>query len=255
MWALRFKPVRADEPVRLRLLVLSRNLTRDRSWDIALTLDGVVAKRPQALNRPLVDFIRRLPDLATAGLPDGARALAEEIADDVRRTDWSLPDPFESVSFAVNGLGGKPWRPEPCVRLGVISPFCDDKALSMLADLAGANRPILIGRSDELALVPVATLDRFSRVAVLDEMAATEDGEETGADGPAGPARQGIHRGERLGHGDHGRLRQRDATRPPVRKQRRALRHLDRQAFARRQRRGDLGREGIRPAHTPLRAR
>jgi hypothetical protein len=60
MWALRFKPVRADEPARLRLLVLSRNLTRDRSWDIALTLDGVVAKRPQALNRPLVDFIRRL---------------------------------------------------------------------------------------------------------------------------------------------------------------------------------------------------
>ncbi|MBK5959512.1 hypothetical protein CCR97_15050 [Rhodoplanes elegans] len=188
MWALRFKPVRADEPVRLRLLVLSRNLTRDRSWDIALTLDGVVAKRPQALNRPLVEFMRRLPDLATAGLPDGARALAEEFAEDVRRTDWSLPDPFEDISFAVNGLGGKPWRPDPCVRLGVISPFCDDKALSMLADLAGANRPILIGRSDELALMPATTLDRFSRVAVLDEMAATEDGEEMEP-----TALQGLH--------------------------------------------------------------
>ena len=188
MWALRFKPMRADEPVRLRLLVLSRNLTRDRSWDIALTLDGVVAKRPQALNRPLVEFIRRLPDLATAGLPDGARALTEEFAEDVRRTDWSLPDPFDDISFAVNGLGGKPWRPDPCVRLGVISPFCDDKALSMLADLAAASRPILIGRSDELALVPAATLDRFGRIAVLDEMAATEDGEEMEP-----TALQGLH--------------------------------------------------------------
>jgi Family of unknown function (DUF6361) len=56
MWALRFKQVRADDPVRLRFLVLSRNLTRDRSWDIALTLDGVVTKRPQALNRRLVDY-------------------------------------------------------------------------------------------------------------------------------------------------------------------------------------------------------
>ena len=93
--------------------MLSRNLTRDRSWDIALTLDGMVAKRPQALNRPLVDFIRRLPDLATAGLPDGAPALAEEFADDMRRTDWSLPDPFEGVSFAVNGLGGKPGAQNP----------------------------------------------------------------------------------------------------------------------------------------------
>lgn len=188
MWALRFKPMRADEPVRLRLLVLSRNLTRDRSWDIALTLDGVVAKRPQALNRPLVEFIRRLPDLATAGLPDGARALTEEFAEDVRRTDWSLPVPFDDISFAVNGLGGKPWRPDPCVRLGVISPFCDDNALSMLADLAAASRPILIGRSDELALVPAATLDRFGRIAVLDEMAATEDGEEMEP-----TALQGLH--------------------------------------------------------------
>jgi hypothetical protein len=188
MWALRFNPMRPDEPVRLRLLVLSRNLTRDRSWDIALTLDGVVAKRAQALNRPLVDFVRRLPDLTTAGQPDGARALAEEFADDIRRTDWNVPHPFESVSFAVNGLGGKLWRPEPCVRLGVISPFCDDKALSMLADLAGANQPILIGRSDEPALVPAATLERFSRVAVLDEMAATEDGEELEP-----TALQGLH--------------------------------------------------------------
>ena len=81
----------------------------------------------------------------------------------MRRTEWSLPDPFEGVSFAVNGLGGKPWRPDSCVRLGVISPFCDDKALSMLADLAGANRPILICRSDELALVPATTLNSLPR--------------------------------------------------------------------------------------------
>ncbi|WP_377830851.1 phospholipase D family protein (plasmid) [Bradyrhizobium lupini] len=188
IWALRFKPLRADELTRIRLLVLSRNLTRDRSWDIALTLDGVVAKRPLALNRPLADLIRRLPDLATAGLPNGARNLTEELAEEVRHTDWDLPELFQSVAFAVNGLGGKQWRPEPCARLGVISPFCDDKALSMLADLAGAEKPVLIGRSDELALVPGATLARFGRVAVLDEMAATEDGEETDT-----TALQGLH--------------------------------------------------------------
>lgn len=188
IWALRFKPLRSEESTRLRLLVLSRNLTRDRSWDIALTLDGVVAKRPLALNRPLADLIRRLPDLATAGLPDGARDLTEEIAEDLRRTDWDLPELFQSVAFAVNGLGGKQWRPESCARLGVISPFCDDQTLSMLADLAGADKPVLIGRSDELASVPGATLDRFGRVSVLDEMAATEDGEETDT-----TALQGLH--------------------------------------------------------------
>ena len=190
MWALRFKSMRSDEPVRLRLLVLSRNLTRDRSWDIALTLDGVVTKRSrranQPVNQPLVNLIRHLPDLAIADLPDDARRLADEIAKDIQRADWALPEPFESVTFAVNGLGGKLWRPKQCARLGVISPFCDDTTLSMLAGLA--KKPTLISRSDELASVSRTTLACFGHVAVLDEMAAAEDGEEADA-----TALQGLH--------------------------------------------------------------
>lgn len=186
MWALRFKSMRSGEPVLLRLLILSRNLTRDRSWDIALTLDGVVTKRPRRVNRPLANLIRRLPDLAIIDLPGGAHALTDEIAEDIQRADWTLPEPFQSVTFAVNGLGGKLWRPEQCTRLGVISPFCDNPTLSMLANLA--ERLTLISRSDELASVPRATLARFSRVAVLDEMAAAEDGEEVDA-----TALQGLH--------------------------------------------------------------
>jgi hypothetical protein len=188
MWALRFTPLRPEDPMRMRLLILSRNLTRDRSWDIAATLDGMVGKRPQAINRPLADLLRHLPDLATTGAPEGTRGLVDELAEDIRRTEWSLPEPFQSVSFAVNGLGGKPWCPEPCVRLGVVSPFCDDQTLSMLAGLASAEKPIIVGRSDELTLVPKSILDSFGRVAVLDEMATTEDGEEADA-----TALHGLH--------------------------------------------------------------
>ncbi len=124
--------------------------------------------------------------LAVAVRGDGARVASG--GQDGAIAEWSLPEPFQSVSFAVNGLGGKPWRPEPCVRLGVVSPFCDDQTLSMLAGLASAEKPIFIGRSDELAQVPGATLDGFARVAVLEEMAATEDGEEEDA-----AALQGLH--------------------------------------------------------------
>jgi hypothetical protein len=188
MWGLRFKPVRPEDPVRLRLIVLSRNITRDRSWDIALTIDGLVTKRPHTANRPLVDFVHRLPDLATAGLPDGARSLADELAEDLRRAEWTLPEPFETIAFAVNGLGGKLWQPQDCSRLGVISPFCDDATLSLLAALPTAGKPILISRPDELASIPLNTLTRFDSVMVLDEMAASEDGEEE-----APEALQGLH--------------------------------------------------------------
>ena len=91
----------------------------------------------------MADLIRRLPDLATAGLPDGARDLTEEIAEDVRRADWSLPEPFQSVAFAVNGLGGKQWQPEPCARLGVISPFCDDERCRCSRIWPSAEKPVL----------------------------------------------------------------------------------------------------------------
>lgn len=188
MWALRFTPLRPEDPARVRLLILSRNLTRDRSWDIAATLDGVITRQPKSINRPIADFLRQLPELATAGAPEGTTALVDALAEDIRRADWTLPEPFKSVSFAVNGLGGKPWRPERCVRLGVVSPFCDDQALTMLASLASAEKPIFIGRSDEIAQVSGATLDTFARVAVLDEMAASEDGEEEDT-----TALQGLH--------------------------------------------------------------
>src|SRR3546814_15337637 len=107
MWALRYKPLHQEDPPRLRLLILSRNLTRDRSWDISLILDGVGTKSPQAVNRPLSDFVRGLPDLAVAGLPDGTRALTDGLAEDLRRGKWTLPEAFGGVGFAVNGFGGR----------------------------------------------------------------------------------------------------------------------------------------------------
>lgn len=188
MWALRYRPTRPNDPTLLRLLILSRNLTRDRSWDISLRLDGELTRRPDAKNRPLFDLLSRLPDLNVAGISDEARILTGEIAEDIRRAEWTMPEGFDDVVFALNGFGGKSWQPEPCARLGVISPFCDTDALDVLAGLPSAAKPILISRSDQLACVDAATLVAFDRVAVLDETAATEDGEEISA-----TALQGLH--------------------------------------------------------------
>ena len=185
LWVLRFKPEQDDGPVRMRLMVLSRNLTRDRSWDMALTLDGVVGNRPHAVNRPLADLLKRLPDLAEAP-PDGALDLVADLAEDVRRTDWDLPEGFDSVEFAVNGLGGRLWQPDGCARLGIVSPFCDEEALALLSKVS-RQKPVLISRSEELLALPAGTLDAFSQVLVLDEMAESEDGE----DAPA--SSRGLH--------------------------------------------------------------
>ena len=63
-----YRPLDPGEPTRLRLLVLSRNLTRDRSWDLSLSLDGKVGRGRRPLNNPLVELVRRLPSMSATPL-------------------------------------------------------------------------------------------------------------------------------------------------------------------------------------------
>ena len=192
VWVLRFRPLATDEPTRIRLLVLSRNLTRDRSWDLCLRLDGKVGRRRSATNAPLVDLLRRLPSLATGDAPEHVDPLVADLSKDLHRTDWTLPAPFEKVEFAVNGTKRRVWGPPSCRRLGVVSPFCDDDALEMLADLS-VEQPVLVSRSDELVAVAPRLLDRFSEVSVMDEFAETEDGEGDDSDDEATRPLGGLH--------------------------------------------------------------
>ena len=189
---LRYRPLEADKPVRMRLLVLSRNLTRDRSWDLSLCLDGRVGRTRRPLNGPLVDLLGRLPSLATRPPPAHAGELVAGLSKDLSRTDWILPAAFERVSFAVNGVRRRTWNLHACRRLGVVSPFCDDDTLKLLADLAH-EPPRLVGRSEELNTVALEVLGRFSEASVMDELAETEDGESDDSDEEEVRPLSGLH--------------------------------------------------------------
>ena len=192
LWVLRYRPLATDEPIRIRLLALSRNLTRDRSWDLCLCLDGKVGRRRSATNAPLVDLLRRLPSLATGAAPEHVDPLVADLSKDLHRTEWTLPAPFEKVEFAVNGTKRRVWRPPGCRRLGVVSPFCDEDTLEMLADQS-IEPPVLVSRSDELIAVAPRVLDRFSEISVMDELAETEDGEGDDSDDEAARPLGGLH--------------------------------------------------------------
>jgi len=59
LWCIRFQDVHSDAAW-MRLVILSRNMTLDRSWDLSLQLDGPVGKRNQDVNRPLARFFNRV---------------------------------------------------------------------------------------------------------------------------------------------------------------------------------------------------
>lgn len=204
-WLLRFAPEHDDEPVRYRLLVLSRNLTFDRSWDVALSLDGELLERQRrnSPNRPLADFFAALPRMAQAAghdLPAAAQARIELLTSEVRRVKWSLPEAFDDITFHPIGHDGEPhWPVADLHRLMVISPFVGAPAIDRLAAEVRAGFSV-IGRFDELAKLDPATIDGLEGVDVFDDVSSlldvdddADDGNLAAAEDPDRPELSGLH--------------------------------------------------------------
>ena len=88
VWVIRYSKENAatGNPL-LRVGVMSRNLTFDRSWDIALVSEAYSSGRPRArASRPLGELLRALPRLTSEDLSDLARAMIQEVASQVERT-------------------------------------------------------------------------------------------------------------------------------------------------------------------------
>lgn len=156
LWALRFTD--DDGHQAARLLVPTRNLTNDASWDAALRLDGPIG-RPHGFNRPLADLVRWcLSNGVRPVAPDRAAAI-EDLVETLRRVDWELPEDVLELSFHAMGIGTR-HRPDfSGWRHLVVSPFVNDAGVEIVApstDVTIVSRPEQLNRlSPEL----VSTLD------------------------------------------------------------------------------------------------
>lgn len=178
LWLIRFEqPTTGSQ--RLRLLVLSRNITNDRSWDLALTLEGVPGDVSSDDNRALERLIERLPGLALRSMPGPRGDQATRLAELAGSAEWELPGDFERLRFHALGLEpGEGWLPERSRRLAVISPFVSDRSLRELADTTQES-VVLVARPEELQEVSAESVARFEHVRVLAEEAEREDGEDS----------------------------------------------------------------------------
>ncbi|MEX2523717.1 MAG: hypothetical protein WD750_02060 [Gammaproteobacteria bacterium] len=190
IWVVRYEDDEGN--VRYRFLCLSRNLTFDRSWDTVLVLDGDLEDRKRAFSRnhPLGDFLAALPGLAVRGLSRKMKAFVKQMADEVRRVRFELPDSMEEVTFWPLGLSKhNPWPyPDSRRRMLIMSPFLKPECLSRLT--AERNDVTLISRADELAKQPRDVIARFSNLFTFDETAEIAGESESEA---ADPNLSGLH--------------------------------------------------------------
>lgn len=172
LWLLRFANAAGERYY--RLLVLSRNLTYDRSWDVFARLEGPVIDRQNGIraNAPLVQFVEALGkerSVPVVGdMAEGHRIRCELFARELRTVRFEAQDDsIKGWAFWPLGIPGHRYsleqlfdgRPSPFQqwaagaqrtgrRLLVVSPFLSG---GMLGTLSAAGLPVfLVSREDAL---------------------------------------------------------------------------------------------------------
>lgn len=182
VWMMRYEPVNPADKVRLKLIVMSRNLTRDRSWDASLVLDGYESGKPDD-NQPLIELLNLLIENGKVSKDKALSDLEQSLA----KAKWDRPSGFDRLSFNLhNGRPGQSWSPpKSSDRLAVVSPFIKADALKRLATTTKSFE-ILISREDQLQ-ANADSLPEIEKKKVLrtDAVQQSED------DNP--PQQSGLH--------------------------------------------------------------
>lgn len=127
-WALRF--LHDDGRLSHRVLVASRNLTFDRSWDAVIAMDE------GDIGEPLpgyVDFLRALPGLALRGMAPAHAERVLSVAKSIQRACFVPPPNYRTQCFHALGLTARsderllPTEPD---RALVVSPFLKRRLLA-----------------------------------------------------------------------------------------------------------------------------
>jgi hypothetical protein len=165
LWVIRYTPSdeESDAPAHYRVIVLSRNLTFDRSWDVAACLDGVPGKKLQKTNQPLIDFVRWLDQRSP--IPQ-----LEEMVAELARVEFATPFPFESHAFHPMGIHGHTEHAIVSRKSQdtlVLSPFLHKDALKRLR--SNTERQFnLFSERRELEKLPTDLLGRMENHHLLD---------------------------------------------------------------------------------------
>lgn len=193
VWALHYEPTEPDsgDEACYRLLVGTRNLTFDRSWDTLLRLDGEPggAAADRERNRPLVRFLEALPGLATHGASTAATESVRELAAAFADVRWDLPAKATELEFLPFGIGDAAWPFSERGRRLVVAPFVEDHFLSRFEADSGPST--LVSRPDSLQGLSHVT--DFGRAFVLSDGVEEEAGYEGDDDVDEDEALHGLH--------------------------------------------------------------
>lgn len=125
-WLLRYKD--KEENTFYRLVVLSRNLTFDRSWDISFTMDGYKNEETTNKNDAIINFIDYLANFSSDPVKT---EVMHDLMNELKHVEFNLKSNiFNDFEFFVNGIDAEHnilksqlFEDDSLNELMVVSPF------------------------------------------------------------------------------------------------------------------------------------
>lgn len=157
-----------------RYVVLSRNLTRDQSWDVAVSLDGARKRGNYAMTRQILPFYKFLRGKVYKGAgTERQKAVVKDIISSLDEgVSFTLENPFDSIRVFPMGVDRSLMPPdifrvdEPFDDLVVISPFLSETLIKKLngdENESGCRKRVLISRSAAFGKLKPSDADRFRK--------------------------------------------------------------------------------------------
>ena len=169
IWVIRYK--NSKKETLYRLLILSRNLTFDRSYDIAFSLEGFVGNKENRKTKPLCDYLTHLTK-------SGKFKYADTFIKDLAFVNFEVSEPFNDFKLHPMGFESylNPLRKQQWKDLIIVSPFLHKETLKQLtAQISG--KKILISRKEELDKIHKDILDSYKTYCLSKYIVEGEESE------------------------------------------------------------------------------
>jgi|LSQX01.2.fsa_nt_gb hypothetical protein len=193
------------EPI-FRLIVLSRNLTFDRSWDVAVSLDGAGQGKHNEKNEPLMDFLSFLHDYIESSTANGRmkRSMMRELMRELSSVEFVIDHEaftdFEFIPVGVKKIDGGKYSladthlyTSPFHELLIMSPFLSSSVISGFnrrSDHYKNTKCMLFTRKEALSDLKPVHCDKFQLYTLKEQVV---DGESFLSEDEGEFLKQDIH--------------------------------------------------------------
>ena len=172
-WLLRF--IDDDGHVLYRIIVLSRNLTFDRSWDISFSMDGHKTRKKTDKNKAVSGFLKYLKGYVSDEIK---KDKMDEIIKELNHVHFDLDcnGVFNDFEFIINGIDEKNIKNYPLFsnrwdELLIISPFLNGDVIKGFNNRSSKDsKAALITRPASLGKLKPGNYDNFNIYTLKEEI-------------------------------------------------------------------------------------